>query len=219
VLLSKPVKDQILAGSAGSTLQYIGIGKIQELLIPLPPLAEQKRIVEKVDELMGLCDRYEAAKQTRDNLRQELRESAIASLMNAETDEELDAAWTFVRDNWHNLSQQPEDVDGLRQSILQLAVQGKLTPQISSKIILKELIEKITTERLFLQLSEQDKKKILLEFDKTYEKLEENDSQITIAARCICDFITKGTHLIICLKSSPCPDSSVLEVELIGCPQ
>jgi type I restriction enzyme S subunit len=94
----------------------------------LPPLAEQKRIVKKVDELMALCDRYEAAKQTRDNLRQQLRGSAINSLMNAETDEELDAAWAIVRDNWQNLSQQPGDVDSLRKSVLQLALRGKLVP-------------------------------------------------------------------------------------------
>jgi hypothetical protein len=49
--------------------------------------------------------------------------------MNAETDEELDAAWAIVRDNWYNLSQHPEDVDGLRKSVLQLAIRGELVPQ------------------------------------------------------------------------------------------
>ena len=45
-------------------------------------------------------------------MRQKLRGSVIASLMNAEMDEELDTVWAFVRNNWHNLSQQPEDIDG-----------------------------------------------------------------------------------------------------------
>ena len=65
---------------------------------PLPPLAEQKRIVEKVDELMALCDRLQTSQETRDNLRQKLRESAIDSLMNAETNEELQKSWAIVRD-------------------------------------------------------------------------------------------------------------------------
>jgi type I restriction enzyme S subunit len=114
--------------------------------IPLPPLAEQKRIVEKVDELMGLCDRYEAAKQTRDKLRQKLRESEIASLMDAETDEELDAAWAFVRDNWHNLSQHPEDIDSLRQTLLHLAVRGKLVPQNPDDEPAEKLLKVIATK-------------------------------------------------------------------------
>ncbi len=113
---------------------------------PLPPLAEQKRIVAKVDELMGLCDRYEAAKQTRDKLRQKLRESEIASLMDAETDEELDAAWAFVRDNWHNLSQHPEDIDSLRQTLLHLAVRGKLVPQNPDDEPAEKLLKVIATK-------------------------------------------------------------------------
>ena len=34
---------------------------ISNLLIPLPPLSEQKRIVAKIEELLPLVDRYEAA--------------------------------------------------------------------------------------------------------------------------------------------------------------
>jgi type I restriction enzyme S subunit len=115
---------------APSTAQKnINLAILDEVLIPLPPLAEQKRIVEKVDELMALCDRLQDSQETRDQVRQKLRESAIASLMNAETDEELQKNWAIVRDNWHTLSQKPEDVNDLRRSVLQLAVQGKLSVQ------------------------------------------------------------------------------------------
>jgi type I restriction enzyme S subunit len=114
---------------------------------PLPPLAEQKRIVEKVDELMVLCDRFAVAKQTRDDLRQKLRGSAIAALMNAETDEALEKSWAIVRDNWHSLSQDPKDVDDLRRSILQLAVRGKLLPQNSTDDSVSILLDKIEYEK------------------------------------------------------------------------
>lgn len=140
---------QYFESAAKQTTNLASINMTQLRFYPfvVPPIAEQKRIVAKVNELMALCDRYEAAKQTRDNLRQKLRGSAIASLMNAETDEELDADWAFVRDNWQNLSQQPEDVEGLRQSILQLAVQGKLLPQEPSDDSASVLLEKINFSR------------------------------------------------------------------------
>ncbi len=96
---------------------------------PLPPLAEQKRIVAKVDELMALCDRYEAAKVDRDTLRTKLRASAIDALMNAETDEALKDAWSIVQENWIELSQVPEDIEYLRKTIFSVAVRGKLEAQ------------------------------------------------------------------------------------------
>jgi type I restriction enzyme, S subunit len=150
LILSPWFQNELQERATGMTATGIKAAKLKLIRIPLPPLAEQKRIVEKVDELMALCDRYEAAKQTRDKLRQKLRGSAIASLMNTETDEELDAAWTFVRDNWCELSQHPEDVKDLRQSVLELAVRGKLVHQNSSEGEVTDLIELMLSKASFL---------------------------------------------------------------------
>jgi len=158
--------EQTRSGSRGGAQPALNGQKIRDLLIPVPPLAEQKRIVAKVDELMVLCDRYEAAKQTRDNLRQKLRGSAIASLMNAETDEELDAAWAFVRDNWCHISQHSEDIDSLRKSVVELAIRGKLAPQNSEDEPASIILEKIQFEKEQLRRNKQTK------LDKALPKIE-----------------------------------------------
>lgn len=160
-------QKQLEAVMEQTTRNQVSIQKQAFFKIPLPPLAEQKRIVEKVDELMGLCDRYEAAKQTRDNLRQKLRGSAIASLMNAETDEDLDAAWALVRDNWHNLSQYPEDLEDLKQTTLQLAVRGKLVPQNPEDEPASILLQKVQLNRKhLLERGELHQKKLLKPIEK-----------------------------------------------------
>jgi type I restriction enzyme S subunit len=43
----------------GMTVQHLRVGGIETLLVPIPPLAEQERIVAKVDELMAFCDQLE----------------------------------------------------------------------------------------------------------------------------------------------------------------
>lgn len=45
----------------GTTIAYVSQNKSREMLIPLPPLAEQKRIVAKLEEILPLIDRYETA--------------------------------------------------------------------------------------------------------------------------------------------------------------
>jgi type I restriction enzyme S subunit len=52
--------DELRELAAGGAQPNLNVGKIKEILIPLPPVAEQKRIVAKVDRLMSLCDTLEA---------------------------------------------------------------------------------------------------------------------------------------------------------------
>jgi type I restriction enzyme S subunit len=95
---------------------------------PLPPLAEQHRIVAKVDELMGLCDRLEAARAGREAVRDQLAMASLARL-NAPGPETFQTDARFALDALPALTTRPEQIKQLRQTILNLAVRGKLVPQ------------------------------------------------------------------------------------------
>lgn len=94
----------------GSTMTHITKKDYDSLLFPIPPLAEQKRIVEKVDELMA---RVADLEQSAD---------ALASLKKA-----------F-----------PDDI---KASLLQAAMQGKLTEQLPEDGNAEELLEQIKVEK------------------------------------------------------------------------
>lgn len=149
-LIEPGLLSRISGNAVGMTVKHLRVEDVEQIVIAVPPLAEQKRIVKKVDELMALCDRLQASQENRDKLRQKLRESAIASLMNAETDEELQKSWAIVRDNWHTLSQKPQDVDDLRRSVLQLAYSGKLTKRLEPDISVDTLFSDVKEARELL---------------------------------------------------------------------
>jgi type I restriction enzyme, S subunit len=54
---------------------------VTEFLVPLPPVAEQHRIVAKVDELMALCDRLEASLSTGEDARRRLLDALLAKAL------------------------------------------------------------------------------------------------------------------------------------------
>ena len=65
-----------------SGLYNLSVGKIRNIIVPIPPVTEQDRIVEKVDELMALCDQLKArldeAGETRIQLAEAVVERAVA---------------------------------------------------------------------------------------------------------------------------------------------
>lgn len=97
--------------------------------LPLPPLAEQRRIVARVEELMGLCDELEALGRLQDEQHAQVVSTLFDALVASTSPEELTANWQRIASNFDLLLDRPEAVDALEQTILQLAVRGLLAPQ------------------------------------------------------------------------------------------
>lgn len=103
----------------GSAQPFVKFPPSLDRHFALPPIAEQKRIVAKVDELMALCDRLEAQQQERDTRHAALARASLARFAEAPTPANLD----FLFHPSYPIT--PAD---LRKSILTLAVQGELIP-------------------------------------------------------------------------------------------
>lgn len=115
---------------------------------PLPPLAEQHRIIAKVDELMALCDRLETARTERETSRNRLAAASLVHLNAPDPDPAVfrkDAA--FALDNITPLTPRPDQVKALRQTILNLAVRGKLVPQDPNDEPASELLKKTAASK------------------------------------------------------------------------
>jgi type I restriction enzyme S subunit len=105
---------------AGTTRSKLNQAKAVDIPIALPPIAEQKRIVAKVDELMALCDRLEAQQKERVEQASALARASLARFAEGPTPPNLNLL--FHQSN-------PIPPADLRKAILTLAVRGKLVQQ------------------------------------------------------------------------------------------
>jgi type I restriction enzyme, S subunit len=108
-------------------MKKLGLKAESNLALALPPLAEQHRIVAKVDELMALCDKLEQQQTGSLETHQLLVETLLKTLTDAKDVTELKEAWQQIENNFSLLFTTEESIDLLKQTILQLAVMGKLT--------------------------------------------------------------------------------------------
>jgi type I restriction enzyme S subunit len=130
----------------GATIRHLTGQALVPLAVPLPPLQEQKRIVAKVDELMTLCDGLEAKQQKKRAVRITLNRACLRAVTQP-NGTSLATAWHRVRDHFDDLYCVPETVAELRQTILQLAVMGRLVPQGPGDEPASELLKRIVAEK------------------------------------------------------------------------
>ncbi|MCT8335378.1 restriction endonuclease subunit S [Leptospira sp. 85282-16] len=163
-------REYYLGMSAGAAQPNISREKIINTPLPLPPLAEQKRIVEKIDELFLLCDELERLKQSKESKRKDLHQSVITQMLEADTQESFQKHFQFLITHFHELYSVKENVKELRKAVLQLAVMGKLVPQDPNDQPASELLKEIQAEKARLVQEGKVKKSEVLPPVKEEEK-------------------------------------------------
>lgn len=141
-LFQKPIKSYSRSAQDG-----FNKGDVFPILVPLPPLAEQKRIVAKVDELMALCDKLEAEQKAQRTLKTQAVQSTLHHLTSAESPASFGTSLNILERTFGNWFDDLATVKHLRATILQLAVQGKLVPQNPTDEPASELLKRIETEK------------------------------------------------------------------------
>jgi type I restriction enzyme S subunit len=131
----------------GTAQPNLAATDLARFLVPLPPLDEQSRIVNKITELMTLCDQLEQHSLTSLDAHQQLVETLLTTLTDSQNAEELAENWARISEHFDTLFTTEASIDALKQSILQLAVMGKLVPQDPNDEPASELLKRIAQEK------------------------------------------------------------------------
>ncbi len=159
VLRSPSVRDELVGSSSQTTnIANISLEKLNPLVVSIPPLKEQHRIVAKVDELMALCDQLEQQTEASIEAHQVLLTTLLDTLTNSADADELMQNWARISEHFDTLFTTEESIDQLKQTILQLAVMGKLVPQDPSDEPAAELLKRIAEEKAQLVKDKKIKK-------------------------------------------------------------
>lgn len=118
-----------------------------QLPVGVPPLAEQSRIVAKVEELMALCDRLEAEQGHAARVQRHWVEAALDQLAESADSDEFRRHWQHLAEHFGTLFTTPESIERLNASLLQLAVRGKLVQQDANDEPASELLKQIRAEK------------------------------------------------------------------------
>lgn len=127
-------------------------------IVPVPPTSEQHRIVAKVDELMALCDQLEQQTESSLDAHKLLVDTMLSTLTDARDANELSDNWARLADHFDTLITTDYAVELLKQTILQLAVMGKLVPQDPNDEPASELLKRIAAEKEQLVIDKKIKK-------------------------------------------------------------
>ncbi|HMV62552.1 MAG TPA: restriction endonuclease subunit S [Rhodocyclaceae bacterium] len=137
----------IAKAQGGVGLQHVTKGTLEALVLPLPPLAEQHRIVKTVDELMALCDRLEAEQADVASAHTRLVETLLGTLTQSTDVADLAANWQRLAEHFDTLFATEASIDALKQTVLQLAVMGKLVPQDPNDEAASDLLRRMQKGR------------------------------------------------------------------------
>jgi type I restriction enzyme, S subunit len=134
-------------GSAGN----FNLGHIRSLPIPFPPLAEQHAIVSKVESLFSQIDQLHELASKKAAITDNSAKALFGKINTITDKQDLHHHWQLLTRNFNTVTQSKEGVNQLRQTILQLAFQGKLTTkwrlENADAIPASTILEEINAEK------------------------------------------------------------------------
>ncbi|WP_242629010.1 restriction endonuclease subunit S [Xanthomonas oryzae] len=137
-------KDELLVSRmVGTANVSLTVAKISGVPIPLIPISAQR----KIEELMALCDRLDARQADADSAHAQLVQVLLDSLTEARDAEDFAQSWQRLAEHFHTLFTTESSIDALKQTLLQLAVMGRLVPQDPFDEPVSELLKQLAEER------------------------------------------------------------------------
>ena len=146
-IISPVIQKLIWGRQVGMAIEGLSKKTLELFEIPIPPLSEQLRIISKVKELMSLCDQLEQQSLTSLEAHSQLVETLLSTLTDSQNAEELAENWARISQHFDTLFTTEASIDALKQTILQLAVMGKLVPQDPTDEPASELLNRIEQEK------------------------------------------------------------------------
>jgi restriction endonuclease S subunit len=144
----RTVKKELVDFAPATAQKNINLAVLNALRLPLPPVAEQQRIISKLDEVMKLCEELRETQVERERRRDRLATAAQRRLIGDTNDPDaFRTSAGFYLNRLPRLSTRPEHVSELRRTILDLAVRGRLVPQDSDEEPAHQLLQKVDAER------------------------------------------------------------------------
>lgn len=132
---------------SGTSIPAINQSVIGSIPIALPSLKMQEKILSCVITLMALCDQLEQHSLTSLDAHQQLVDTLLTTLTGSQNADELAENWARISEHFDTLFTTEASIDALKQTILQLAVMGKLVPQDPNDEPASELLKRIAQEK------------------------------------------------------------------------
>jgi len=181
----------VLSRAPQTTLPILSKGKWELIPFPLPPLEEQKRIVAKVDELFEQTKALAVQMEKAQAQQRRVHQAVVHQL----TRPHITPAWQIITRQFDTLYQHPANIAELKQTILQLAVQGRLVPQDENDEDAAALLERIAIQkesRIKTKQIRDEKPLARIEEDEEPFKIPKSWEWVRLGDSCF--QITDGTH-------------------------
>lgn len=169
-LLDSFVSQNTKSKARGAAMNNISLGDLKSMIVPVPPIEEQKAIVEVVNTLIAEVEKLESLTKERVQLKESFVVSALARLTEAGNTQK---EWNFLEQHFSSFLTEKKNIKSLKETILQLAVQGKLTESWRAnnpkKELASELLKQIEAEKQQLIAEKRIKK------EKSFPPIEDDD--------------------------------------------